>query len=93
MVHNGVNLPGKLPSVAKEKVFSVIYLSVLAKDKGIEDAILAFNLLKAQVSNIKFWVVGKGSREYKDYLRDLCPEAKFWGFVSESLKFKLLSIF
>ncbi|MDP1743835.1 MAG: glycosyltransferase family 4 protein, partial [Candidatus Amesbacteria bacterium] len=60
VIHNGVTLPKKLPKLDKEKIFTVIYLSALAKDKGIEDAIKVFNLLKTQIKNIQFWVVGKG---------------------------------
>jgi glycosyltransferase involved in cell wall biosynthesis len=90
VVHNGVTLPKKLPKAAKEKVFTVIYLSAIAKDKGIEDAIKVFNILKTQIKNIQFWVVGKGIPSYVSYLQNLCPEAKFWGYVTDTQKFKLL---
>ena len=91
VVLNGVLLPKVLPKVAKEKNFTLIYLSAIARDKGIEDAISAFNILKKQIPNLKFWIVGKSYPNYINYLQGLCPEAKFWGFVSDKKKFELLA--
>ncbi len=91
VVHNGITLPRKLPKVIKEKTFTIIYLSALAKDKGIEDALKVFNLIKKKIPKVKFWVVGKGNPDYVSYLQNMCPEAKFWGFVTEELKFELLT--
>ena len=68
VVYNGVNLPDKLPHVSKEKVFTIIYLSALAKDKGVEDAIKAFNLINQSIPNSQFWIVGKGEPVYVKYL-------------------------
>lgn len=91
VVHNGVTLPKKLPRIAKEKVFTVIYLSALAKDKGIEDAVQAFSLVNKEIPNAKFWIVGKGRPDYVSYLQSLCPQAKFWGYISENKKFERLA--
>ncbi len=91
VVHNGVTLPRNLPKAAKEKVFTVIYLSVLAKDKGIEDAIKAFELFHHQSPRSKFWIIGKGDSNYTSYLTSLCKFCKFWGYVTERKKFELLS--
>ena len=91
VIHNGVTLPRKMPKNGKEKVFTVIYLSALAKDKGIEDAIEAFGLLHRRFPSSKFWVVGKGDKDYVHYLKSRCQVGKFWGFVSESRKFELLA--
>ena len=84
----------KLP--AKEKIKTVIFLGALTKDKGIEDALKAFSYL-AKLGNYNFWVIGKGGKEYERYLLNLAKELgikskiKFWGFVSEVKKFKLLA--
>ncbi len=91
VIPNGVTLPKKLPKITKEKVFTVIYLSALAKDKGIEDAIAAFNLIKLKNPRSKFWIVGKGNGAYVAYLKSLCKFGKFWGYVSEDKKFELLA--
>ena len=91
VVHNGVSLPEKLPHVSKEKVFTVIYLSALAKDKGIEDAIKAFELFHRRFPRSKFWIVGKGEDSYVLYLKSRCKFGKFWGFVTERKKFELLA--
>jgi glycosyltransferase involved in cell wall biosynthesis len=91
VINNGVTLPKKMPNFKKEKIFTVIYLSALAKDKGIEDALKVFNLLKTQIKNIQLWVVGKGIPSYVSYLQNLCPEARFWGYVTDEKKFELLT--
>ncbi len=91
VVHNGVTLPKKLPKAAKEKTFTVIYLSALAKDKGIEDAIRAFELFHRRFPRSKFWIVGKGDYNYVSYLKSQCKSGKFLGYVSENKKFELLA--
>lgn len=91
VVYNGVNLPGKLPHVAKDKVFTVIYLSALAKDKGIEDAIKAYKLIKKEIVNSQFWIIGKGESSYIKYLKHLAPKTRFFGYVSELKKYELLA--
>lgn len=91
VVHNGVSLPDKLPRLAKEKDFTIIYLSSIAMDKGINDALQTFNLLKKIIPKSKFWVVGKGNPEFVLALQKFSPQTKFWGFVSEKLKFELLA--
>lgn len=79
----------------KEKKFTVTYLGALAKDKGIEDAIRMFSILRK--GDFNFWVVGKAGRGYDKYLFSLAKslevyeKIKFWGFVSQSEKFELLA--
>jgi glycosyltransferase involved in cell wall biosynthesis len=91
VITNGVTLPKILPKVKKEKDFTLIYLSALAKDKGVEDAISVFNILQKQIPDFKFWIVGKSYPKYINFLKEKCPDAKFWGYVSEQKKFDLLS--
>lgn len=91
VIPNGVLLPKKLPKISKEKDFTLIFLSALARDKGVEDAIAVFNIIKQKIPNAKFWIVGKSYPKYVKYLQNLCPEAKFWGYVTESKKFELLA--
>ena len=91
VIPNGVLLPNILPNLPKEKDFTMIYLSALAKDKGIEDAIATFNIVKKEIPSLKFWIVGKSYPEYTNYLKGLCPDARFWGFVTDQKKYELLT--
>lgn len=94
VVHNGITVPGlKIP--AKETKKTLIYLGSLSKDKGIEDALAVFSLLKNE--DLQFWVVGESDPRYLKFLKSvshslgLDKRIKFWGFVSEIKKFELLA--
>lgn len=88
IIPNGVTaLPVKY---AKEKEPTVVYLGAIAKDKGIEDALAAFSLMRKIDPQWKFWVVGKGEDKYLNSLH--VPDyVKFWGFVDQQKKFELLA--
>jgi len=89
-----VNKPKNIPY--KEKKKTIMFLGVLTKDKGIEDAIKCFSLLNKK-GDYQFWVVGKGSKKCVEKLVDLCKKlkvdnkTKFWGYVDQKKKFELLS--
>lgn len=95
LIHNGVNV---ISSFSKKEINpTLIYLGRLAKDKGIEDAIHAFYKLQLIFKNINFWIVGKEEKEgYKNYIENILKKmgidkkVKFWGHVSEKMKFNLL---
>lgn len=81
----------------KEKKFTIVYLGVLSKDKGIEDAIKTFDILK-DIDSFQFWVIGKAQTvEYEKKIKGLVGEfgleknVTFWGFVSQKQKFELLA--
>ncbi len=87
-----VHMPKPFPK--KEKKFTVIYLGALSKDKGVEDALICFKFLSKY--NYNFWIVGKPeTKAYFDKLKYKAKQykvnAKFWGFVSQKKKFKLLA--
>ena len=87
IIHNGINishpaLPGK------EKRETIIFLGALEKDKGIEDAFKVFKYLKNKEPGWQFWIVGKGQEKYKEILNQ---DIKYWGHVSEKVKFDILS--
>lgn len=98
VIYNGVNSPtlkdGKLP---KEKKKTLIYLGAISRDKGIEDAFLAFSEIQKKDKRWQFWVVGKASEDYLGWMKsasrrlDLGSNFKYWGFVNDDEKFKLLS--
>lgn len=97
IIHHGVifEKPSKLPE--KENCVTLVYLGVLSKDKGIEDAITCFSLLSKKGS-FQFWVIGKPETEsYEKKIKNLVmklnleKEIKFWGYVSQKQKFELLA--
>lgn len=96
IVPHGVIVRKPDPFPKKEKIKTVMFLGALAKDKGVEDALKAFSIL-AKKGNYQFWVVGRGSPEYKDYLKSICGrlgivnKVKFLGFVDQEKKFELLA--
>lgn len=96
IIYNGVKVPilEKLPR--KEKKKTLIYLGVLAKDKGIEDALRVFSLLNKNSGNWQFWVVGKSDLRYLEKLKIQSKKLKirekvnFCGYVNEQKKYELL---
>lgn len=90
-----VKKPSRLPK--KEKIPTILYLGALTRDKGIEDAIKTFSILAAY-GNFQFWIIGKAETvSYFNRVKRLVAElklkekVKFWGFVSDEKKFKLLA--
>lgn len=97
IIPHGVIIETSNRKFKKEHLKTVIYLGVMSKDKGIEDALKVFSLLRKQ-KRIQFWVVGKpDSIEYGKKIAQmsqdlqLTDKIKFWGFVSNEKKFELLS--
>jgi len=91
IVANGIEVPKSFHTPLKQKLFTVMFLSQLTKDKGIEDAIQAYKLIKNKIPSSQFWIVGKGEPDYVRHLQNLAPEAKFFGYVSEQKKYELLA--
>lgn len=98
VIFNGIDiddLPTKLPE--KEYRLTFIYLGTLTKDKGIEDALNVFCLLNKKCDDWKFWVVGKGEKNYVNKLKKLAlslglnENTTFWGYVGNKKKFELLA--
>lgn len=81
----------------KENTPTIIYLGRLAKDKGIEDAILTFSYIQREIQNVKLWIVGREEKEgYLNFLKkkvknlNLDKQIIFFDFVEEKKKFDLL---
>lgn len=97
VIHHGLEKPPfkKIPSKGNKK--TLIFLGALAKDKGIEEALKAFSKINLQKQKLKFWIVGKGEENYTKFLKlksqrlGLGGSIKFWGYVSEYEKYKLLA--
>lgn len=96
IIYNGFDNPNPTKK-QKESKKTIIYLGTLSKDKGIEDALLAFSLIYRVSKDTQFWVVGKGESYYLEYLKrkvkllGIEKVTKFFGFVSEIEKYNLLS--
>lgn len=97
VVPHGVVLPKFSAPPRREKIKTVVYLGVLSKDKGIEDAIKCFSILNT-MGKFQFWVIGRPETEtYGRKIVNLVEsfglknKVKFWGFVSQEKKFKLLA--
>lgn len=94
VVPHGVILPKKKIKTGKEKQKTIVFLGILSKDKGIEDAIKCFSFLE---NDYNLWVVGKPeTQKYGKRIKKIAKRAagnniKFWGHVDKIKKFELLS--
>ncbi len=92
IIQNGFD---QVKTLSRNKKRVLTFIGAIAKDKGIEDAIKVFSLLKN--FSFTFWVIGKHDEVYFQQIKkliqkyDLTKKIKFWGFVSQSKKFELLS--
>jgi len=93
----GLTIPKGIKKYSKEKNPTLIYLSRINKQKGIEDAIEIFSLIHKELPKSRLWIVGSGSPKYIKDLRGQIKKygflrsVKFFGFVDEKRKFELLS--
>lgn len=98
VIYNGFTALKIYRKFEKEKDPTIIFLGRISKDKGIEDALLAVELLARDIKKLKLWIVGKvESKKYERDVAKLVEQFKvkknciFWGFVSEEKKAELLS--
>lgn len=97
VIINGINIPKLKSFPSKEKKKTLIFLGALSKDKGIETALKVFSFINSIKTDWQFWVVGKTDSKYLIELEASCrklgidKKTKFFGFVSEREKFRLLS--
>lgn len=95
IIHNGVTVPEV--SFKKERKKTLVFLGALARDKGIETALLIFDYLQKKFNKeIQFWIIGKGDQKYLEFLKSKVnvlglKNTRFWGFVDENKKFGLLA--
>lgn len=97
VVPHGVIAKRPKPMPKKEKRKTVMFLGILSKDKGIEDALRCFSLLDKK-GDFKFWVVGKAETDtYFKKIKKLTEKlglkgkVRFWGYVNQEKKFELLA--
>lgn len=95
IILNGVTIP-KL-KIKKNDKKTIVYLGALAKDKGIETALLSFSFIKKTLGeDVQFWIIGKSDPEYLNLLKTKAKDlelekVRFWGYVDEIKKYNLLS--
>lgn len=93
----GFTLKYKIRKYPKEKKPTLIYLSRINKQKGIEDVIKAFRIIKDKIPESHLWVVGSGQSFYVEHVKKkvikggLFKSVTFFGFVSDKKKLELLS--
>lgn len=97
VVPHGVIVKESSPRPKKEKVPTVMFLGILSKDKGVEDALKCFSLLDKN-GKYQFWIAGKpetesyGKRIERLVLKSgIQRKVKFWGYVDDPKKFNLLA--
>lgn len=79
----------------KESIPTITYFGRLKKYKSINQLLKAYNLIVNQIPKSQIYIIGRG--DYENNLRKLAKKlkiedrVKFWGFVDEKTKIKLLS--
>lgn len=97
VVNNGVTLRLPKGEIVKNPTKTAIFLGAISMDKGIFDALRIFSGIERKDDGWQYWVVGKGTKEYINDLKvyskkiGIDSKLKFFGFVDDWKKFKLLS--
>ncbi|MFZ5845213.1 MAG: glycosyltransferase family 4 protein [Patescibacteria group bacterium] len=93
----GLTVPPAIRLARKQVTPTLTFIGRLHSLKGIEDAISAFGLIHRLKPSCRFWIIGDGEEDYLKLLKrrvqklGLTPVTKFFGPVSQSQKFELLS--
>lgn len=76
---------------------SAVFLARLVKMKGIESALSASKEISKTFNNFKLYVIGRGSKEYEEYLKNFVKQkhleknVNFLGYLSEEEKYHVLA--
>lgn len=79
----------------KEDILTITYFGRLKKYKSIQHLLLAYSKIKSKIPESQLYIIGRG--DYESELKKLAKELniedniKFWGFVDEVTKLKLLA--
>lgn len=92
VVHGAADISA--PKTGKEKSPTILYFGRLTRSKGVADAIRVFQGVQKRIPEAALWIAGRGPEE--ENLRKLAQElglknVKFWGYVDEKEKARLLS--
>jgi glycosyltransferase involved in cell wall biosynthesis len=89
VVSEGISFKPARKIPRKEKEPTIIYVGRLKRAKRPDHAIKAFEIVKREIKDAKFWVVGDGY--WREYLRKIAFKGvKFFGHVNEKKKIELL---
>jgi len=98
VINHGIELNNHSVKMSKEKYPVIIYLSQLSPDKGVEDALYSFAIVKSYIKNVKLWLVGRErDQQYLSKIKRLIKKYNLenfvllFGYVPERKKFELLS--
>ena len=88
----------KAKEYSKEKITTIIFLGRLSRDKGIEDALMAFSRLLKKDKTATLWVVGRAeSKKYMKRINQMVNSLQikkrcvFFDYVTQEKKFELLA--
>ncbi len=88
----------KAKEYSKEKSTTIIFLGRLSRDKGIEDALMAFSRLLKKDKTATLWVVGRAeSKKYMKRINQMVNSLQikkrcvFFDYVTQEKKFELLT--
>lgn len=79
----------------KEEILTITYFGRLKKYKSIQQLLEAYSKIKSKIPESQLYIIGRG--DYESELKKLAKELniedniKFWGFVDEDTKLKLLA--
>ena len=97
IIKNGARILKSGRDIKKESLTTALFLGALSEDKGVFDAIKIFGEIERKAENWQYWIVGAGSRDYINKLKDearkmnVIYKTKFWGYVNDRKKFDLLA--
>jgi len=98
VINHGVTITHTFKDEKKDQKPTILFLSRLTKDKGIEDSLVAFSIIAQSNPDAQFWVGGKTeSKEYEAILhlkaKELGIDQKttFFGYVTDKEKFRLFA--
>lgn len=93
----GIIPPQENIPLAKSGKHSLIFVGRLSKSKGVEDAIRVLKRVRDRLPDATLSIVGRGAESYTEYLQDkvrkasLASAIKFYGYVSEVEKFRMMA--
>lgn len=99
VIHHGISTVSIGRNIIKENDPTIIFLARISKDKGIQDALQAFDIVHRQLKDAKLWIVGKEEKDgdFEKVLENTNINKKeikagitYFGYVSDENKFELL---
>lgn len=95
VINNTITIPNQITKWNDNK-FSIIFLGVLIKRKGVEDLLEAIKLIKSKTTKRKYKIIIAGTGEEENRLKEKCKEleisnfVEFLGWINKEQKEKLL---